>query len=99
MSDLGDQTKKQDGGKALMHLLPWTELARDVCPVLEYGMRKYTEGGWRTVDNARTRYLNAAFRHLGAYADGERVDSESGLHHVAHAACCVLFLLRFKDDA
>lgn len=99
MTELGDQSKKKDGGKALMHLLPWTELARDVVPVLEYGLGKYSEGGWRSVDNARKRYLNAALRHLAAYADGERLDPESGLHHVAHAACSVLFLLRFKDDA
>jgi hypothetical protein len=49
---------------------------------------------WALVPNARERYFNAAMRHLNAYFyKGETRDAESGLHTLAHAACCVVFLL------
>jgi hypothetical protein len=86
--------EKHDAGKPDLRLLPFAELS-EVARVLTFGAAKYSEGGWRHVPNARQRYLSAALRHLGAYADGEELDAESGLHHVAHAACCLLFLLRF----
>lgn len=95
MSSIGD---KEDGGKLQMRLLPWAELGQ-VVRVLEFGLKKYSEGNWRHVENGRARYLDAALRHLGAYADGAETDAESGLHHVAHAACCVLFLLHFVGNA
>lgn len=87
--------RKLDVGKLQFHLVPWAELG-EVVRVLEYGAKKYAPGNWRKVENGKERYLNAAFRHLAAFADGEALDPESGLHHVAHAACCVLFLLKFR---
>ena len=30
-----------------------------------------------------------------AYANGEKIDSETGISHLAHAMCCLLFLLAF----
>jgi hypothetical protein len=38
------------------------------------------------------RLLGAALRHLSAWAQGVERDAESGLPHLAHAACCVLML-------
>jgi hypothetical protein len=40
-------------------------------------------------------YIDAGFRHFAAYAGGEKNDSETGLSHLAHAMCCMLFLLSF----
>ena len=48
---------------------------------------------WRAVQGWRWRYYAAAWRHAVAWWLGERHDPESGLHHLAHAACCMLFLL------
>lgn len=39
------------------------------------------------------RLSGAALRHLFAWIGGEDKDPESGLSHLAHAGCCVLFAL------
>lgn len=83
---------KDDAAKRRWSLLPF-EALRQVVDVLEFGARKYAVEGWRTVPNARTRYYDATFRHLTEWWSGAETDPESGLHHLAHAACCVLFLL------
>lgn len=82
---------KHDAGKPGVHLLPPLALV-EVARVLDYGAAKYSADGWRKVDK-RSRYVAAAMRHLLAYQAGEDVDAESGLPHLAHAACCALFLV------
>jgi len=83
---------KHDGGKLDYTLVPWDGL-EDVIRVLEFGAKKYSRDNWRKVDNADTRYLAAAFRHLVAHNSGDVNDPESGLPHLAHAGCCILFML------
>lgn len=57
-----------------------------VSEVSSFGARKYTWGGWRTVPEGQARYSDAMVRHLTKeMIEGER-DSDSGLHHAAHAA-------------
>lgn len=53
---------------------------------------------WKKVPNARQRYIDAGFRHFAAYAGGEKKDAETGMSHLAHAMCCMLFLLAFDKD-
>ena len=88
---------KHDEGKASWSLLPFGPV-KDIVAVLDYGAKKYSPEGWRRVDNARTRYFNAAMRHLTAWWEGERNDPESGLPHLAHAGCCLLFLAAFDKE-
>lgn len=83
---------KHDAGKLKWSLLPLDAL-REVLRVLHFGADKYGEFNWEFVDNKHERYFNAALRHLTAWWDGELADEESGFSHLAHAACCVLFLL------
>lgn len=83
---------KADAGKAPWDLMPFAALA-EVVKVLEFGAKKYAPDNWRKVPEAHKRYLAACFRHLCARGLGEKLDPESGLPHLAHAACCVLFLL------
>lgn len=89
--------RKLDDGKEPWHLVPFAA-ARAVVRVLAFGARKYAPNNWRRVENARDRYFSAALRHLVAWHQGERVDPESGLPHLAHAACCVLFLLAPEEE-
>ena len=84
--------RKDDAGKPRWDLLPMRALDQ-VSAVLAYGANKYGEENWRGVPEARKRYLAAALRHLAAWRLGQADDPESGLPHLAHAACCVLFLL------
>lgn len=91
MSEIG---LKFDGAKPRMTLLPWRALA-EVAFVQMFGAIKYGVGNWMSLDDAEDRYMASTMRHLGAAADGDEFDVESGLPHVAHAACGALFALAF----
>lgn len=81
---------KHDTGKPPMSLLDRHAL-EDVARVLAFGANKYAAHNWRQ-GIAYSRLLDAALRHLFAFAAGEDTDPESGLPHLAHAGCCVMFL-------
>ena len=88
--------KKHDNNKPRFSLLPsqiW-----QVIDVLEFGSKKYGIDNWQQVDNAKERYFNACHRHLQAWWNGERLDAESGLPHLGHAVCCLLFLMWGDDE-
>ncbi len=82
---------KFDKNKLIWSLLPLTVL-RDVVKVLMLGAKKYAPNNWKYVKPA-IRYFDACMRHLDAWQGGERQDPESGLSHLAHAICCLIFLL------
>ena len=84
--------RKDDYGKARWDLVPWGAMA-EVVGVLQVGADKYGEENWRTVPNPHRRYFAAAMRHLLAWWGREQKDPESGKSHLAHAVCCLLFLL------
>ena len=89
----GDRAgRKSDQGKPDWTLIPFTALA-PVIRVLEYGAKKYGRDNWMQVEDSERRYLAAALRHLTAFAEGECSDPESGESHLAHAVCCLLFML------
>ena len=97
MSGPGDpQTDfiKHDSNKPRTDLL--TPLAIvEVAKVLGFGAKKYAPGNWAKCDS-RSRYVGAALHHLLAWQAGEDADPESGLPHLAHAACSVLFALEME---
>jgi hypothetical protein len=83
---------KYDGEKPRMHLIP-PKSELELAKVLTFGAMKYSEDNWRKVDNLQKRYMSATMRHLNAVRQGEEVDEESGHHHLAHALCCIFFML------
>lgn len=85
--------KKYDAGKASWHLFPFMA-ARVVVEVLRFGANKYGDRNWEAGMDY-SRLFGAAIRHLTSWFDGEDVDSETGLSHLAHATCCLLFLLTY----
>ena len=97
LSGEAKQGIKYDDGKARWELIPFRAM-RDVVDVLTYGSRKYADDNWKIVPDARKRYVSAAFRHLTDWAGGEKKDSETGKSHLAHAICCLLFLLWFEQE-
>ena len=85
---------KHDGGKPGMSLLS-REALEQIALVMDFGKEKYAAHNWRS-GFQWSRPLSAAIRHIMAFNDGEDKDPESGLSHLAHAACCIMFLLEFE---
>lgn len=83
---------KYDASKPRWSLIPIGTM-EEVVKVLEYGANKYSPDNWKYVHNMETRYYDAAMRHIDAYWKGEYLDEESGQPHLAHAVCCLLFLM------
>ena len=81
---------KYDGDKPRWDLLPWEEID-EIVKVLTFGSEKYEDDNCKKVPDASRRYLAAAMRHIKADASGEFNDPETGLPHLAHAGCCLLF--------
>jgi hypothetical protein len=85
---------KHDQEKNRLDLLPIRPL-EEIGKVLTHGAVKYTENNWRN-GFKWSRLIGAAMRHLFSFARGEDNDPETGLSHLAHLGCCVLFLLEHK---
>lgn len=86
--------QKFDQGKVRMDLIPFAPLEQ-IAKVLTYGAQKYAPDQWMLVPDAIPRYEAAMLRHITAYKKGEVNDPETGLPHLAHAGCCLMFLLHF----
>ena len=81
---------KYDQDKLPYHLIDRSMLDT-LASVLAYGAQKYAAENWRG-GIEYSRLLGAAMRHLHAINDCEDFDEESGLPHVGHAMCCLMFL-------
>ena len=88
---------KYDDGKLDWTLIPFKQMDY-VVDVLQTGLGKYPRDNWKNVANGKRRYLAAAYRHLNAVSDGVWLDEETKLPHLAHAICCLLFILWFNDN-
>ena len=90
---------KYDSGKAPLSLLDGDWLL-GVARVLDFGKKKYAAHNWRQ-GIAISRLLDAALRHILAFNGGEDIDPESGLPHLDHASCCLMFaagMMRTRPD-
>jgi hypothetical protein len=93
---MGEGTK-HDQGKVRMDLLPWGAV-KEIGKVLTFGAGKYGDYNWQGLHSEKdqARIFAALHRHLLAWWEGETSDEETGLSHLAHAGCCILFLLWFE---
>ena len=89
---------KHDSGKLQWSRFCWAAAAK-VMRVMHYGADKYGWDNWRKAETPkdRRRYLDAAYRHMIDYADGEVLDLESGNPHLWHAACSLMFYLEYDE--
>ena len=74
-----------------------TESIKLLGQVHSMGADKYGAFNWREHQVSSTVYYDAAMRHLMAYFDGEDLDEESQLPHLAHVMACCSILLDAKD--
>lgn len=86
--------RKFDTGKVRLDLLSVPALTA-VAQVMTFGARKYGDNNWRG-GMGWSRLVGAGMRHLFAFISGEDTDPESGLPHLAHALCCLMFLLEYQ---
>ena len=94
-SDYGGGVK-YDHEKPQYSLIP-ADALHEVVKVLTYGAQKYSPDNWKKVPDLQRRYSDALQRHL-YQSLSEQNDSESGLNHLAHAVCCLLFKLQDNID-
>lgn len=68
-------------------------------PFLEYSMAhlqgalKYGPFNWRDDNVSISTYMEAAFRHMALYKGGQLNASDTGIHHLAHAMCCLSIIM------
>lgn len=95
MATLSGVGVKHDGGKRRYDLLPMDSVDALV-DIITFGCDKYGPNNWQNLENGSLRYYAAAMRHLSAWRQGEELDQESGLPHLAHAMCCLTFMLHLE---
>lgn len=70
------------------------DFIEEMVKVMEMGAEKYGAFDWKKDEwtERRNEFWNAGFRHQKAFLMGEKKDRESGLPHLAHAACNMMML-------
>jgi hypothetical protein len=90
------QAIKHDQNKTDWAILPIAP-SQEIIKVFEYGAKKYARGNYLEGDGlAYSRVLNSLLRHVYAFMQGQDVDPETGLSHMAHAGCNVYMLLAYE---
>ena len=85
----------KDEGKPRFDLIPVAPLTEIAKVLTEGANKKYSDNNWALGVNY-SRYYSSLQRHLNAFWGGKGTDPEFGLHHLAHAGCCLLFLLYYE---
>lgn len=89
------QALRYNTGKVDWSLLP-TEPLEEIIKVLEFGKQKYAAWNWANGNGLSwLETSNSLRRHLYAWLRGEDNDKETGLSHLAHIGCNVIFLLYY----
>lgn len=89
--------------KLPIHLFPMTAVLFGAVALLD-GALKYGRTNWREAGVRASIYYDACMRHLSRWFEGEDLDPDSGIHHLAHAIACIAILIdaleadNLKDD-
>lgn len=84
---------KYDAGKPMMSLVD-PDAMEGLAKVLTFGASKYDKNNWRN-GIVYSRIIDAAERHLAEVKRGNDTDAESGLGHIDHVMCNIMFLSYF----
>lgn len=87
---------KADNGKSTLGMIP-VEGLRHEAAAFAYGVKKYGRNNYKK-GMEWSRCLDAALRHIYAFASKEDIDTESGNHHLGHARACLSMLLYYIDN-
>jgi hypothetical protein len=92
--DLKKDTNPKDSvgiKKVPITTVPMTVIAELGLAMLE-GARKYGRHNYRVAGVKMSVYIDAAFRHLSKFWEGEDVDPDSGLSHIVKAIASLVVL-------
>jgi len=92
-----EQALKFDHDKLPLHLIDPLWL-KTTAQVLAFGEKKYGPWNWARGTFEWHRLYRAAIGHLTDWYGGEDNDPETGLPHLWHANCCLMFLTRYAHD-
>jgi hypothetical protein len=91
------QGAKNDAGKSRYDLVS-PVLVHATAEVLTFGAEKYAPYNWAK-GILFSRVYGALQRHLTAWQAGEENDDETGMPHLWHASCCLMFLIHYTFPA
>ena len=88
-----DEFMKNDTKKNRLELIE-PKFIEGLGAVLTFGAEKYEAYNWVNASSTEDieRIKGALMRHWFAYMDGERLDPETGLSHLHHISCNLMFL-------
>lgn len=85
---------KKDDGKSRWELVAY-DAVEGVVKVLTFGAKKYAARNWEK-GIMYGRVFGAIMRHLWKWWMGENNDEETGLSHLDHAMCEIMFLSAYE---
>ena len=95
MSESTNPKDKIGRTKPPLHLIPGSATVEEAI-VMGLGAAKYGPYNWRDHSVAASVYVGALKRHVETWFDGEDIDPESGVSHLAHARACLGILIDAK---
>ena len=91
-----EKATRYNEGKPRLGLIP-PQIVEGLGHVLAFGAQKYDDNNWKK-GLSDENCMSSCLRHLMKFQRGEIYDSESGIHHLAHAACNLAFILYFHEQ-
>jgi len=93
---MAEAARMNEGKPELGYLLEFPTAIEAFARVKMLGAAKYERGNWKKGGKPDNEYLDACLRHMTAFANGEEFASDSGCHHLAHAAWNLFALLELN---
>jgi hypothetical protein len=93
---MSDKGEKLDQGKPPLDLIPY-EALEEIARVLDFGAKKYARANWAK-GIEYSRLISGILRHVNSFNAGQDVDPETGISHMAHAGCGIMFLLYMEKN-
>jgi len=93
VADNFETGRKEDSGKLRMDLIT-PEALEALAKVLGYGANKYGDWNW-SKGIVYSRVIAAVLRHINSWRKLEDNDPETGLNHLSHAFCGLMFLITY----
>lgn len=100
MSDQPNSTNPKDAfgrQKPGISNIPPSALIHEAM-AMKNGADKYGPFNWRKTTVSARVYVDAMFRHLMRYWDGEEVDPETGVHHLGHLRASAGILIDAREQ-